>query len=115
MVALVKGASRVTYKLFLDDERDPPEEHRDAIIVRSFDEATYYVVLHGVGSHISFDHDLGAGPTGYDFVKWMCEIDTDLEGGFIPDDFTFEVHSANPIGRTDIESYLTRYLEQRPK
>ncbi len=98
-------------KLFLDDIRDPPEG--EWIVVRSYLDAIDYVTANGVPQICSFDHDLGIGPTGYDFVKYICEIDMDRDGTFIPKDFSFVVHSANPVGKNNIEQYLTNYLKYR--
>lgn len=64
------------------------------------------------------DHDLGTDregnllPTGYDFAKWLIEMDMD---GIItiPPDFAFTVHSANPVGAKNIQGYLMNYLQRR--
>lgn len=65
---------------------------------------------------ISFDHDLGMDnerkvlPSGYDFAKWLVEMD--MNGIIsIPKDFTFTVHSANPVGAENIRTYLCSYME----
>lgn len=51
-------------------------------------------------------------PTGYDFAKWM--VDMDMENIYkFSKDFTFNVHSANPVGKANIESYLNNYLSFR--
>ena len=47
---------------------------------------------------ISLDHDLTLPMTGYDVVKWIEEKVYD--GKDIP--FTMVVHSANPVGRTNM-------------
>lgn len=96
--------------LFIDDERFPPSNGYDWIIVRSYDEAVNYASKYGIPSHISFDHDLGEGKSGYDFTKWMVEQDLDKGGTFIPSDFTYAVHSQNPIGTANIKAYLDAYI-----
>ena len=64
---------------------------------------------------ISFDHDLGDSKQkpGLDIVKWMIEKDLNLSGQFIPNNFKFEVHSANPVGRDKINGLLHNYLNQK--
>jgi hypothetical protein len=70
---------------------------------------------HGCPEHISFDHDLGSidGLDGIDIVKWMVEVDLDSEGKWIPDEFEYMVHSANPIGAANIVGYFGSYLRSR--
>ena len=100
-------------RLYLDDIRTPKDS--SFIIVRSFEEAVHFVTVHGIPSFISFDHDLGMKngellETGYDFAKWLVE--KDLNGEFLfPEDFSFTVHSANPVGAKNIESYLNNYIK----
>jgi hypothetical protein len=99
--------------LYLDDIRWPPKG-RDWKIVRDVAEAVEYCQENGCPRMVSFDHDLGDGiPTGFDFAKWLCEMDMDCGGKFIPTDFEFFVHSANPVGKANIEGYLSGYLSQR--
>ena len=103
------------YKLFLDDKRKPKEvgfHETDWILAESFYDAIEYVMSLGVPHTISFDHDLGDdshGKTGFDFAKWLVE--QDMNGDYlIPDEFWFTVHSANPVGAANIQSYLDNYL-----
>lgn len=98
-------------KLFLDDERFPPNSGDVWDIVRTVDEAKAYMEANGCPLFISFDHDLGEDQaTGFDLVKWMVERDLDADGKFIPRLFTYYVHSQNPVGKKNIESYLDGYL-----
>lgn len=64
--------------------------------------------------YITFDHDLGdAGiETGYDLAKWIVagELDGKIK---IPKNFSFNVHSANPVGAKNIQSLLDSYLKHR--
>jgi hypothetical protein len=99
--------------MYLDDFRTPNEEY-DAI-VRSYDEATSYILKFGMPKFISFDYDLGCDKngivlnSGYDFAKWL--VDQSLDGILeFPKDFCFEVHSANPIEKNNIKSILHNYL-----
>lgn len=97
--------------LYLDDERIPKTD-RHWKIVRSYDEAVSYVIAYGLPTHVSFDHDLGLGKSGYDFAKWIVEYDLD-HPGTIPDGFSFNVHSANPVGAANISGLITSYLRSK--
>ena len=105
------------YKLFLDDERDParvyPREYvGDWIVCRSVAEALDVFSDLGWPEWISFDHDLGKDqPTGMDLAKWL--VSRDIEVGDMPADFTYEVHSANPVGAANIRGLLDGYLRTR--
>lgn len=100
------------YYLFLDDERYPvppwvPDLSLDWRIVRNFDDAVWHVRTFGLPTHMSLDHDLGANArTGMDFVKWLCDhiIDNDLKP-----DFDYAIHSRNPIGAQNMDSYLQNF------
>ena len=99
-------------RMFLDDIREPKQKYD--IVVRSFEEAAVYILKHGMPNFISFDHDLGMdengeiAKNGYDLAKWI--VNMDLNGQIkIPRDFTFEVHSANPVGKENIETILNNY------
>lgn len=100
-------------KLYLDDIRNPKSS--EFKIVRSYEEAIDYVKAHGIPKYISFDHDLGCTesgkllPSGHDFAKWLVEMDIEKLHTF-PSDFKFNVHSANPIGRNNIQALLNNYL-----
>jgi hypothetical protein len=96
-------------RLYIDDIRTPKSQGWD--IVRTSSEAIEYLI-NKCPMYISFDHDLGGDDTAMIIVKWMVERDLD-NPGFIPDNFKFNVHSANPIGADNIENYLNRYLKFR--
>ena len=118
------------WQLFLDDIRNPPTRE-NFVIARTAQEAKDLVMQKGCPIYISFDHDLGyklpkdmnspilvVGPenteeeTGYDFAKWLIEQDQNgtIE---IPEDFGWQIHSANPIGKKNIEGILDSYLRFR--
>ncbi len=108
-------------KLYIDDLRDPPDNNYEGFIVlRSYEDAIKWIEENGCPDYISFDHDLGSFHhkteyTGYDIVKWMVEMDMNNEGKWIPQDFSYTVHSANPIGAANIVGLLQGYLESRGK
>jgi hypothetical protein len=95
------------YKLFLDDLRFPVGD--GWIIVRSYAEAVEVVKLLGIPQKISFDHDLGLEETGYDFAKFI--VDYDIQTNDIDSTFSFDVHSANPIGAENIRQLLNNYIK----
>ncbi len=95
--------------LYIDDIRNP-EGIFD--IARTSNEAIEYMKTNGCPSYISWDHDLGGSDTSMVVVNWMIETDLD-NNGFIPCDFSFFVHSANPVGAANIESKLNNYLNFR--
>jgi hypothetical protein len=100
----------MTYKLFLDDERNPVTPI-DWKIARSFEEACRLFEEFGAPSFISFDHDLGQSLSGFDFAKWI--VDKDQDQNFLTEDFDYYVHSQNPIGKQNIEGLLNSYLRQK--
>ena len=121
------------YRLYLDDLRYPPDNHPDWRIARNYHDALWYVKTYGLPYHVSFDHDLAdvhydhpdyghsddfmvkdGAPyefTGYDFAKWLCmwimDNDCDLT------DFTYHVHSANPVGAENIRRYMANFMKDR--
>lgn len=104
------------WKLFLDDIRFPPKD--GFIVARTVDEAQRLIEQYGMPEYISFDHDLGVDemgnliPDGYDFAKWLVAMDMDGEIT-LPKNFTFEVHSKNPVGAENIRYYLDGYIRSK--
>lgn len=98
-------------RMFIDDTREPCE--RFDVIVRSARDAISWMEKNGCPSYISFDHDLGDGIDAIGIVNWMIEMDLNNNGNFIPKDFRYNVHSANPIGAANIRNKLDGYLEFR--
>jgi hypothetical protein len=98
--------------LYLDDIRNPTT-NRDWHIARSVSEAIDFINANGMPSYISFDHDLGPypEPTGYDFAKWI--VNSCLDGDIsLPEDFDFNVHSANPVGSNNITLLLDNFINE---
>jgi len=118
-------------KLFLDDVRVPYdvfkmiinpiyENNEDWVIVKHYYEFVDYIKENDIPEFISFDHDLSFDhylsenqegdidyvslkeKTGYDCAKWLVEycLENNLT---IPD---YYVHSANPVGKKNIEGFL---------
>jgi hypothetical protein len=100
-------------RLFLDDERFPPDDGQDWAIVRSVAEAQAWILTHGCPAHLSFDNDLGEHvPEGWRLAQWLIEQDLD-QPGFIPAGFTPVVHSQNCVRAQDIPGRLAHYLAYR--
>ncbi len=109
----------MSYSLFIDDERDPPSNGQNWHIARNMEEAGSIIRELGPPNFISFDHDLGEKePTGYDIAKKLVVGDlgelggTEFEHG-LPTDFSFYVHSQNPVGAENIRNLLDNYLRFR--
>jgi len=111
----------MTFNLFIDDERDPINVkwgswqdqalYRDAewIVARNWFEVLEIVVSLGFPSLISFDHDLGDGEiTGYEIAQKLANMV--MDGVQLPADFTFLVHSQNPVGAENIRAYMNNFL-----
>ncbi len=134
-----KSELKDEYYLFLDDDRIPADcatymyafkvdckiYHKPWEIVRSYSQFKEIIERRGLPKLISFDHDLadnwklresldikdwfdeteGREYTGMDCAKWLVQycLEKDL---LLP---KFIVHSANPVGRENIKSYLTNF------
>lgn len=101
-------------RLFIDDLRVPSDvgliDH-EWIIVRNYNDAIDKITLCRP-QEISFDHDLGEEKTGKDITNWLINKDQDnLSDNFIGYDFKYNVHSANPIGKKNIEALLENYIK----
>jgi len=101
----------MTYKLFIDDERDPITN--DWVIARNAEQAIQIVFDKGCPKEIAFDHDLGETGSVIPFVDWIILKDIEAEGTFIPRNFEYTIHSQNPIGVGNIRGKLDQYLEFR--
>lgn len=103
----------MSWKMFLDDERDPVGD--DWVICRNLSEAVTVCKLMGLPNYCSFDHDLGQGiiidgfeNTGMGVARWM--IESCLDGDFDwPKDFSWYVHSQNPVGAGNINRLMENW------
>lgn len=125
------------YNLYLDDERQPIQSvgftnnniyaTTEWVIVRSYDQFVKCIQENGLPVLVSFDHDLAephyhesmfkdgkvymkyletvSEKTGMDCVKWMVDycMDNSLK---LPQWLT---HSMNPVGRKNMDAYLTNF------
>ena len=125
------------WNLFIDDIRLPSyvPDGRVYELARSMQEALIIIEEHGCyPTHIAFDHDLGWDtlenilgsflvaapeegnelPSGYDFAKWLVEFD--MNGTYeFPKNFTWSIHSSNPVGAANINGILTSYLKHKQR
>lgn len=86
-------------KIYLDDERKTPIGW-----LRAYSYIECIVLLKAFNpTHLSLDHDLGSDKTGYDVIKWI-ENKVYSYSSYHPPIIT--VHSANPVGRNNIELTL---------
>jgi hypothetical protein len=109
--------------LWLDDVRDPyhwipfSRAIRNKVYwAKSYDEFVNYIKKNGLPDFISFDHDLGDYKngkeyTGYDCAKWLVNycLDNNLD---LPE---YNVHSANSVGKENIERLLENFKKNRNK
>lgn len=98
----------MSYNLFIDDERFPPNDGREWVIARSSQEAIFTVVARGVPIFVSYDHDLGGDDTSIRFITWMIDRYLDGELGTFPVDYA--IHSQNPVGARNIAELLRGFI-----
>lgn len=88
--------------LYVDDIRFPEYFHQigaEITVARTYDEAIQYIDNNY--DIISLDHDFGEDKTGYDIAKYIVE--NQIKVGAVA------IHSANPVGRFNINQLLTHY------
>ncbi len=108
--------------LFLDDEREPSfglKVSGNVVVARTSAHALHLVRMNGMPYVMQLDHDLGmtgGGMTRSDvpdttmtFLRGLAEMFMFGEISF-PDDFSYDVHSQNPIGVENIRSYIDNLI-----
>lgn len=106
-------------KIWLDDVRDAPD---DWVWVKSCDAAIDALTMNaGRVTDISLDHDLGIvddglafdtdAQTGYDVACWLERQAVDGNWMHVPDNLF--VHSANPVGRKNIQAAIDSIKRMR--
>lgn len=104
--------------IWLDDSRDPlgfinPCIYMsyEVIWVKNYKEFTeaYDKYKNDYNISMSLDHDLGEEENGYDCLKYVGE-DCMNRGKKLP---YIEIHSANPVGRENMESYINNFKKIR--
>lgn len=110
----------MSYRIYLDDERDPKTDH-DWVIARNFKELVAVMLDPNRKdvwpSYISFDHDLGDDETGLDCLKWYCELIISMHEKYakypevLPTPCVINFHTANPVGRDNMVGYLKSVIK----
>lgn len=95
----------MSYRLFIDDERLPPDDGGQWEVARSSTLALRIVQEQGVPDFISFDHDLGGDDTSMRFLHQLAELLLDRRVE-LPAGFAFYIHSQNPVGRDNIQAFM---------
>lgn len=99
--------------LWVDDIRKIPSDYKNWDLATSYDEAIKLLSTNDYDV-VSLDHDLasfdkeGNERTGYDIVKWL--VQRKLDGYPVPNEY--RIHSANPIGRNNMQHMIDRYLKE---
>lgn len=97
-------------KWFIDDERMPPDDGSEWVILRSSYDAIQKLIGSGMPNFISFDHDLGGDDTSMVFIDYLIE---ETLNGYVcwpgPGEFKFTVHSQNPVGAHNIKMKLGNF------
>jgi hypothetical protein len=127
--------------LWLDDIRNPleddwlvfsPIENPKVFWVKSYQEFTDWIIDNGLPDGICFDHDLGLPnhfsrinngiskrqsrkqkiqeKTGYDCAKWLVDYCMDYNKP-LP---LYNIQSANPVGKDNINGLLKSFLKNYP-
>jgi hypothetical protein len=113
-----------TLGLFLDDVRYPEQVTWVQLpllqwtIIRNYNDFVNEIQTHGIPAFVTFDHDLAAEhyvdweeiepetifteKTGYDCAQWLVNYCMEHHLKFPP----YSVHSMNPVGKTNIISYI---------
>ena len=114
----------MSWNLFLDDERTLEEvkwvswqvqekyRNEEWKIARNHQGVIDLIEEFGYPQYVSFDHDLGdfiPNGDGYQIAKYLCDLDMNTSYK-MPENFDFCVHSKNPVGKTNIESYMNSYI-----
>ena len=105
---LFRSPVREPWALFLDDERDPSfVGGGDWVVCRSSEGAIQETVSRGCPpSVMSLDHDLGGDDTAMQYLRWAM-------GAYEGWDFTYRVHSQNPVGRDNLVALCESFRRSR--
>ena len=100
----------MTYKLFLDDLRAPPDQ--TWVVVRTVRAAIEYVETYGLPLEMSLDHDLGGTEDAPVLLHYLVDqwLDYDKFEGLTQ--VKVQVHSANPVGARNLLGYWSSFVER---
>lgn len=105
-----------SWEMFIDDERFPGKDVSESVvIVRSSQEAIdFCAAVKSLPKNIMFDHDLGGDDTSIKFILWMIDqLYADQPKFTLREDFTFSVHSQNPVGAKNIKSLMNQLINDQ--
>lgn len=97
--------NKLGWKLYLDDVRNPTDP--DFIVARSSEEALELCRSMGFPAFMSLDHDLGGEDTTMVFLNRLVRELWDTYS--TPPEFV--IHSANPVGSKNIESFMRSWAK----
>lgn len=97
----VRYREMVGLRPFTDAEKEVLWGRPHVDVVRNYDAAIRCLSAHKYDM-VLFDHDLGPGKNGMDIAKWVVEN--------IKEPFLYYVHSANAIGRINIDSLIGQHF-----
>lgn len=118
----------MTYTLIVDDERSIPDIYfkekmnrvylnDDILLVRNTHDFYESLILKGMPHTVSFDHDLSLDEyeingrmypdNGMSCAKILCDYHSENSDTEFP---LCLVHSANPVGKENIMSYIKSYI-----
>lgn len=113
----VPNYAKGDWEMFIDDERFPADSiSKSVVIVRSSKEAIDFCnAVQSFPKNIMFDHDLGGADTSMKFINWMIDrLYIDEPRVFkLREDFTFSVHSQNPIGAANITATMNNIIKDQ--
>ena len=104
------------WQLWLDDDRYPGLVTIAAgwnwKLARNVDDAMWMIRTYGLPNFMSLDHDLGPDRmTGMDFCKQFTSYLMDNSINW-PKDLGVYIHSQNPVGAKNMQSYLDNFKDQ---
>lgn len=101
----------MTYKIFLDDIRPPPDA--SWMVARTVAAAKHLFTEYGVPHTLSLDHDLGDGIDAPELLKWIAEEFMDGRMSRTILDSKVTVHSANIPGILNLRGYWCSFIESQ--
>ena len=112
----------MTYKLFLDDIRDPrttpayfgfdDDFFKDMVIARSYDEAAKILHRNGLPYVLLLDYHLGDNNySGFDVVKHFISK-AEIDPSELDPDFKYYIHTDSQVCGLLMEKALKKFLER---
>lgn len=99
----------MTWKLFLDDLRAPP--NGSWTVARSVAAAEQHILTYGLPLIMSLDHDLGGAEDAPALLHWL--IDQHLDGNLDIKHIAVSVHSANPVGVQNLLGLWSSFMRSQ--